>query len=170
MNQRDQDVYFMRRALELAHTAQENLEVPVGAVLVRGESVIGEGYNSPISQNDVSAHAEINALRDACKREANYRLPDTTLYVTLEPCAMCAGALIHARIKRVVIATREPRAGAGGSMLNVLDNQNLNHRCQLEFGVLGEESSALLTQFFKSRREQAKLNKRLTRQGKEPVE
>jgi len=126
--------------------------VPVGAVLVKDGIVIGEGRNAPISSNDATAHAEIQAIRVACKSTNNYRLPETTLYVTLEPCAMCAGAIIHARVQRIFVAAREPRAGAGGSVLKVLENDKLNHRCEVEFGLLENESAALLKGFFKARR------------------
>jgi len=142
----------MQRALALAKLAEQQGEVPVGAVLVRDGQIIGEGYNQPISQHDTSAHAEIQAIRDACSKLENYRLPDTTLYVTLEPCAMCAGAIVHARIKRVVIATNEPRAGAAGSVLNVLQHGQLNHHCAVEFGLLQEQSAKMLREFFQVRR------------------
>ncbi|RBP48615.1 tRNA-adenosine deaminase [Arenicella xantha] len=142
----------MQRALVLARHAETVGEVPVGAILVRDNNVIGEGFNQPISQQDPTAHAEINALRAACNHAQNYRLPDATLYVTLEPCAMCAGALIHARVKRVVIATAEPRAGAGGSVLNILQNEQLNHQCEVEFGVYQQDSADMLRAFFRSRR------------------
>jgi tRNA(adenine34) deaminase len=142
----------MRRALELADYAQQHGEVPVGAVLVEDGKIIGEGSNAPISSNDASAHAEINAIRAACHAKQNYRLPNTQLYVTLEPCAMCAGALIHARVERVLIGATEPRAGAAGSALNVLQNEKLNHRCTVEFGLMAEQSATMLKTFFKSRR------------------
>jgi tRNA(adenine34) deaminase len=142
----------MRRALELADYAQQHGEVPVGAVLVEDGKIIGEGSNAPISSNDASAHAEINAIRAACQSKQNYRLPNTQLYVTLEPCAMCAGALIHARVERVLIGATEPRAGAAGSALNVLQNEQLNHRCDVEFGLMAEQSATMLKAFFKSRR------------------
>lgn len=146
------DEVWMRRALDLAQEAERQGEVPVGAVLVRGDVVLGEGFNQPISVHDATAHAEIVALRAATKSCQNYRLPGSTLYVTLEPCAMCAGALVHARIERVVIAAPEPRAGAGGSVLNVLSNPQLNHRCVVEFGLFEQDSADLLRQFFRSRR------------------
>ncbi|GHA02313.1 tRNA-specific adenosine deaminase [Arenicella chitinivorans] len=146
------DEHWMRRALALAQHAETRGEVPVGAVLVRDEAVLGEGFNQPISSHDATAHAEIIALRAATRVSENYRLPGSTLYVTLEPCAMCAGALVHARVERVVIAAPEPRAGAGGSVLNVLSNPQLNHRCTVEFGLFEQESADLLRQFFRSRR------------------
>ena len=120
----------MRRALAIARESAQREEVPVGAVLVIDGEIVGEGGNSQISSSDCSAHAEIVALRQAGHRLGNYRLPGSTLFVTLEPCAMCAGALVHARIGRVVCATREPRSGAGGSVLNLLQHPDFNHRCE----------------------------------------
>lgn len=152
------DEHWMEYALNLARQGQELGEVPVGAVLIENnadessETVIAQGFNQPISQQDPTAHAEINAIRAACKSVNNYRLPNTTLYVTLEPCAMCAGAIIHSRISRVVIATTEPRAGAAGSVLNVLENDELNHRCKVHVGIMQKESSDMLKAFFRSRR------------------
>jgi len=146
------DIDFMQRALKLACEAEKHNEVPVGAVLVLDNEIIGEGFNAPISHNDVSAHAEIQALRQACIQQGNYRLPKSTLYVTLEPCAMCAGAIVHARVKRVVIATAEPRAGAAGSVFNILNNAKLNHCCDVELGLLEEQSRALIQSFFRARR------------------
>ena len=142
----------MARALELARTAATNDEVPVGAVLVENGLIIGEGSNAPISSGDVTSHAELLALRQGCETKQNYRLPNTTLYVTLEPCAMCAGALVHARVSRVVVAAKEPRAGAAGSVLNVLNNEKLNHRCDVSFGLMEDASANLLRDFFKQKR------------------
>lgn len=152
MSKANDDLRWMQCAFELAQHAQEQDEVPVGAVLVQNDELIGRGFNAPISNHDCTAHAEIQALREACLNKQNYRLPDATLYVTLEPCAMCAGALVHARVGRVVIATAEPRAGAAGSVLNVLQHDELNHRCQVEFGLMAEQSAALLRRFFRARR------------------
>ena len=149
----DQD--WMHRALALAKHAEQQNEVPVGAVIVMDGKVIGEGSNAPILNSDATAHAEVQAIRAACTQQNNYRLPDSTLYVTLEPCSMCAGAIVHARIARVVIAAPEPRAGAAGSVLNVLNNDKLNHRCEVEFGLCGDESSSLLKAFFKRRRKKS---------------
>lgn len=146
------DQHWMQHALGLAAHAEMHDEVPVGAVLVHEGEIIGEGFNAPISRHDASAHAEINAIRAACSKLKNYRLPDSTLYVTLEPCAMCAGAIVHARIERVVIAAKEPRAGAAGSILNVLQNEQLNHRCDVEFGLLQDASADMLRAFFRARR------------------
>jgi tRNA(adenine34) deaminase len=146
------DIHWMRRALELAQLAAREGEVPVGAVLVKEGELIAEGYNRPIAENDPSGHAEMRVLREAGKVMSNYRLPGTTLYVTLEPCPMCAGALIHARVERVVYATADPRTGAAGSVFNILQSEALNHRCTVTAGVLAEECSQLLREFFRSRR------------------
>ncbi|MBT8114103.1 MAG: tRNA adenosine(34) deaminase TadA [Arenicella sp.] len=146
------DERWMQRALELARVAGKQNEVPVGAVLIRDDKLLGEGSNMPISQHDTTAHAEIQAIRRACSKVDNYRLPDSTFYLTLEPCPMCAGAIIHARVQRVVIAAVEPRAGAAGSVLNILNNERLNHRCEVEFGLLQAESARLLKDFFAVRR------------------
>ena len=148
----DRDNIWMSRALQLAQQAELVGEVPVGAVLVLDGLVIGEGFNAPIRLQDSTAHAEIQAIRQACMNLSNYRLPTSTLYVTLEPCAMCAGAIVHSRIKRVVIAAKEPRAGAAGSVFDILNNVKLNHRCQVEFGLQAENSVQMLKQFFKARR------------------
>lgn len=142
----------MRRALALADRAESEGEVPIGAVLVRDGEVLGEGWNSVITRQDPTAHAEIMALRDAAQVVGNYRLPGTTLYVTLEPCTMCAGALIHARVECLVFAAREPRAGVVCSTCSLLDEPRYNHRVQWQEGVLAEESSQRLRAFFQSRR------------------
>lgn len=143
---------FMRRALELARAAGEGGEVPVGAVIARGGEVLGECANRMIRDSDPTGHAEIVALRQAAANAGNYRLPGTTLFVTLEPCAMCAAALVHARVERVVFAARDPRAGAGGSLLNLLDHPHMNHRCIVSIGLLADEAGALLKEFFAERR------------------
>lgn len=143
---------WMRLALDLAGQARAAGEVPVGAVVVLDDEVIGRGFNQPISQHDPTAHAEIRAIRDAAARLGNYRLPGSTLVVTVEPCTMCAGALIHARIARLVFGAREPRAGAVTSTATVLGNAALNHRVEVVEGVLAEECSELMTSFFKERR------------------
>jgi len=143
----------MRRALELAaHARDAHEEVPVGAVLVRGGAIIGEGWNRSISGNDATAHAEIVALRDAGAREGNYRLPGSTLYVTLEPCVMCAGAIVHARVGRVVYAATDPKTGAAGSVFDTLVSPLHNHRVVVSGGLLGEEAGAMLREFFRQRR------------------
>jgi tRNA(adenine34) deaminase len=147
------DTHFMRRALELARQAEQAGEVPVGAVLVRDGRIIGEGYNQPIGCHDPTAHAEVVALRAAGQAQANYRLPGSTLYVTLEPCPMCAGAIVHARVARVVFAARDPRTGAAGSVFDLLpSDQRFNHRTSCEGGLLAEEAAELLRQFFRQRR------------------
>jgi tRNA(adenine34) deaminase len=142
----------MARALVLAESAASQGEVPVGAVLVRDGEVVGEGRNAQIGGCDPTAHAEIAALRDAASFLQNYRLPGTTLFVTLEPCTMCCGALVHARVERLVFATREPKAGAVVSTARALDNLSLNHRVAWTEGPLAEESARLLRDFFRARR------------------
>ena len=144
--------YWMRRALDLAERARSEGEVPVGAVLVMDDDCIGEGWNRPISAHDPTAHAEIGALRAGAAHMGNYRLPGATLYVTLEPCAMCAGAIILARIKRLVYATADPRSGAAGSVFNILQSAQLNHRVELSSGILEQEAVTLLQAFFRERR------------------
>jgi tRNA(adenine34) deaminase len=146
------DEQYMQRALALAQQAAAKGEVPVGAVLVCEGEVIGEGFNCPISTNDPTAHAEVMALRDAAKRIRNYRLPNTTLYVTVEPCAMCAGALVHARVARVVYGTPEPKAGVAESHLSLFSAPHFNHRVCCEGGVLQEDCANLMRDFFRSRR------------------
>jgi len=146
------DQYWMSLALTLAKKAEQQGEVPIGAIIVRDDEVIGEGWNQVISNHDPTAHAEIQALRNASNNVENYRLPGTTLYVTLEPCIMCAGAIIHARIERVVYASKEPKTGASGSCFDIFNTQQLNHYVHCEHGVLANESSELLRNFFTSRR------------------
>ena len=146
------DIDFMRLALEQAGRAQANGEVPVGAVLVRGDEVDATGANRPIASHDPTAHAEIEALRAGGKALSSYRLTDTTLYVTLEPCVMCASAIVHARVKRVVFGAWDPRAGAAGSIADVFALQGLNHRVDVFGGVLMEECGDRLKTFFGERR------------------
>ncbi len=145
----------MMAAMLMARQAESLGEVPVGAVLVLGGEIIGSGCNRLITDTDPTAHAEMVAIRQAARRVGNYRLPGTTLYVTLEPCSMCAGAIIQARIARVVFATPDPHTGAAGSVFQILDHPGLNHRCQLESGVARDEASDLLKNFFRRRRQQA---------------
>ena len=147
-----QDELFMREALRLAEQGAALGEVPVGAVLVQDGEIIGRGFNRPISLNDPSAHAEVQAIRAAAGALHNYRLPDTTLYVTLEPCHMCAGLIVHARIARVVFAASEPGAGAVASQGCFFSQAFLNHRVEISAGVLAQESAQLLKAFFKARR------------------
>ncbi|MGA9027299.1 MAG: tRNA adenosine(34) deaminase TadA [Steroidobacteraceae bacterium] len=146
------DVEYMRRALELAHRAAGQGEVPVGALVVIGDEAVGEGWNRPIASRDPTAHAEIVALRAAAAAQNNYRLTASTLYVTLEPCAMCVGALLQARTARVVFGAWDPKAGACGSLFDLPRDRRLAHRMDVFGGVCSEESSALLRRFFESRR------------------
>ncbi len=142
----------MTRALELARQARDRGEVPVGAIVVHEGAVIGEGFNQPISLADPSAHAEMQAIRMAARRLDNYRLLDATVYVTLEPCAMCAGAMVHARIKRLVYGAADPKTGATGSVFNLVQTERLNHRLEVEGGVMKKECGELLKDFFRKRR------------------
>ncbi len=146
------DAGYMRRALELAAAAQARGEVPVGAVLVREGVLIAEGANRPIESRDPTAHAEIEALRAAGAALGTYRLTDTTLYVTLEPCVMCAAAIVHARVRRLVFGAWDPRAGGAGSLINAFGLPGLNHRVDVFGGVLMEECSAMMSRFFAERR------------------
>jgi tRNA(adenine34) deaminase len=142
----------MRRALELARVARDRSEVPVGAVVVLGEQVIGEGYNQPIGSHDPTAHAEIVAIRDAARRLGNYRLTGARLYVTIEPCQMCVGAMVHARIAKVLYGTAEPKAGAIESAMRAHEHASLNHRMEAEGGILEVECRDMIQAFFRSRR------------------
>ncbi|WP_034387334.1 tRNA adenosine(34) deaminase TadA [Comamonas composti] len=154
MTANEQDQHWMRHALSLAHQAAAAGEVPVGAVVVKNGVVIGRGCNSPVSACDPTAHAEIQALREAAQSLSNYRLDGCTLYVTLEPCTMCSGAMLHARLARVVYGASEPKTGAAGSVLNVFDEGRINHHTRMESGVLADECAALLADFFRQRRVQ----------------
>ncbi len=152
-----QDISWMQAALKLAKQGAERGEVPVGALLVHNQQIIGQGFNEPIGRHDATAHAEIVALREACARLKNYRLPlHTTLYVTLEPCTMCIGALIHARVDRLVYAASEPRAGMVGSQINLPMQPFYNHAIQVYNGLCREHSSQMLKTFFRERRKAAK--------------
>ena len=148
----EDDVVYMSEALTLAHQAWQLGEVPVGAVVVRAGQIVGRGYNAPISRNDPSGHAEIMALRDAARNLENYRLTDCHLYVTLEPCAMCAGAIMHARIARVVYGARDPKTGACGSIVDLFGEKKLNHHAEVVGGVMSDQCGALLSTFFEQRR------------------
>jgi len=143
------DLVFMKRAYELAHQAEQHDEIPVGAVVVYQGKIIGEGFNQSIMQNDPSSHAEMNAIREAGKYLNNYRLLDCTLYVTLEPCPMCAGLLVHSRIQRLVFASHDLKTGAAGSAFNLANNSQLNHQIEISTGVMEDECSKLLSAFFK---------------------
>ncbi|MGI9228846.1 MAG: tRNA adenosine(34) deaminase TadA [Gammaproteobacteria bacterium] len=147
-----QDEMFMQQALTLAGQAQADDEVPVGALITLHDEIIGEGYNRPVASHDASAHAEMIAMRQAGLKLHNYRLPGATLYVTLEPCAMCAGAMLHARIARLVYGAADPAAGAAGSVFNILQSGQLNHQTDVTGGVLAPACGALLTDFFRQRR------------------
>jgi tRNA(adenine34) deaminase len=148
----EKDIKWMQRALELARKAEAAGEVPVGAVLVKDDQVIAEGWNQPIISHDATSHAEIMAMREAGKKLNNYRLIDTVMYVTLEPCSMCVGAMIHARVAKVVYAASEPRTGALGGAFNLLMSNDHNHNFDVVSGVLAEESRDMLQSFFQSRR------------------
>lgn len=151
--------YWMRHALTLAKRARDEREVPVGAVLVHNNRVIGEGWNRPIGRHDPTAHAEIMALRQGGLVMQNYRLIDATLYVTLEPCVMCAGAMIHSRIGRVVFGAHDAKTGAAGSLMDVLHHPGMNHRVEITEGILADECAALLSDFFRMRRQKLKRRK-----------
>ncbi|MCP4932906.1 MAG: tRNA adenosine(34) deaminase TadA [bacterium] len=147
------DEWFMRQAIACAKFAEEEGEVPIGAIVAYQDEVIGAGWNQPIGRHDPTAHAEVVALRDAAARVENYRLPDTTLYVTLEPCPMCAGAMMHARVKRLVFGALDPKRGAAGSIVNLLTaDQGFNHIIEVEAGVLADECGERLRAFFRARR------------------
>lgn len=153
------DTEFMQRAFKLAQQAEKINEIPVGAVVVANGEVIGEGYNQSITLNDPSAHAEMLAIKQAGQYLQNYRLLDCTLYVTLEPCPMCAGLLVHSRIKRVVFAAHDLKTGAAGSAFNLIEHEKHNHKIEVTQGVLAEQCSTFLSAFFKRRRAEIKAKK-----------
>ena len=155
MVRRDDDAQFMHAALAAAAEAGARGEVPVGAVVIADGAIVGCGFNAPISRHDPSAHAEIAALREAAERLGNYRLPGCDLYVTLEPCPMCAGAIMQARIRRLVFGAADPKTGACGGVVNLFAEPRLNHHTLVTGGVLAEECGALLKQFFAGRRDRA---------------
>ena len=152
MKQAELDRQFMEQALEQAQYAALAGEVPVGAVIVRNGEVISKAFNQPITNHDPSAHAEMLALRQAALAAENYRLPGTTLYVTLEPCIMCAGAMLHARVDRIVYGAADPKTGAAGSVLDVFSSKQINHQTVIEGGMMAQECGQLLRDFFKERR------------------
>jgi tRNA(adenine34) deaminase len=146
------DEQFMQHAIELAKQAELEGEVPVGAIIVKDGEVVAEGWNRPIAEHDPTAHAEIQVIRAASKKLENYRLPETTLYVTLEPCVMCMGAIVHARVKRVVYGATDHRAGAVESVYTIADDRKLNHHVMIEGGLMADNCSQLLKDFFRKRR------------------
>jgi len=152
MTQAELDLQYMRMAIEQAQLAAQSGEVPVGAVLVLNGEVISKTFNQPIATHDPSAHAEMLALREAALLAQNYRIPGSTLYVTLEPCAMCAGAMLHARVDRVVYGAPDPKTGVAGSVLDLFSSQQINHQTSVEGGIMSEECGQLLRDFFKGRR------------------
>jgi tRNA(adenine34) deaminase len=152
----EQDEYWMRYALSLSDNAQQQGEIPVGAVLVKDNKIIGEGWNQSIRLHDPSAHAEMMAIREAGRSLENYRLVDSCLYVTLEPCSMCAGLLVHSRIRRLVFGAADFKTGAVGSLLDLLGDPRMNHRVEVKRGVLAQQCGDKLSAFFKLRREQKK--------------
>ena len=152
MTQAELDQQYMRMAIEQAQLATQSGEVPVGAVLVRDGQIISRAFNKPIANHDPSAHAEMLALREAALNEENYRIPGSTLYVTLEPCAMCSGAMLHARVGRVVYGASDPKTGAAGSVLNLFSLKQINHQTSVDGGIMSEECGQLLRDFFKGRR------------------
>ncbi|WP_394221891.1 tRNA adenosine(34) deaminase TadA [Alteromonas gracilis] len=159
-----EDVHWMKHALALADKAERMGEVPVGACVVLDGEVIGEGYNTPITDNDPSAHAEMRAVKEAAEHVKNYRLIDATLYVTLEPCSMCAGMLVHARVKKVVFGAKDAKTGAAGSVMNLLQHPALNHQTDVVSGVLAEDCANKLSDFFRKRRKEIKAAKKAKKQ------
>lgn len=154
------DIYFMKEAIKEAIKAKELMEIPIGAVIVRDNEIIARGHNKKETQKDATLHAEIIAIKEACKNLGGWRLPNCTMYVTLEPCAMCTGALVNARVDRVVIAVRDEKTGACGTVLNIAQSEYLNHQIELEFGLCEEESRSILKEFFKDLRKIKSNNKK----------
>ena len=159
----EEDIMWMRHALTLADKAESIGEVPVGACVVLNGELIGEGFNTPITDNDPSAHVELRAVKEAAAAVQNYRLIDATLYVTLEPCSMCAGMLVHARVKRVVFGAKDAKTGAAGSVMNLLQHPALNHQLEVVSGVLADECANKLSDFFRKRRKEIKAAKKAKR-------
>lgn len=160
MPEQKDDHYWMQYALTLADKAQQQGEIPVGAVLVKDDEVIGEGWNQSITLNDPSAHAEVMAIRDAGQNIENYRLIDTTLYVTLEPCPMCAGALVHSRVARLVYGASDEKTGSAGSIMDLVNHPQLNHQLEVTAGISADQCSEKISAFFRMRREQKKAEKK----------
>ena len=154
------DEKYMKEALRQARKAWALMEVPIGCVIVQNDKIIARGYNRRNTDKNTLSHAELNAIRKASKKTGDWRLEDCTMYITLEPCQMCAGAIVQSRLTRVVVGCMNPKAGCAGSILNLLDMAEFNHQVQLETGVLGEECSALMTGFFRELREKQKMKKR----------
>lgn len=152
LDSRDKDAFWMAQALKLAQRSRDQGEVPVGAVLVKDDEILGEGWNQPITHHDPTAHAEVMAIRAAGRSTGNYRLPGTTLYVTLEPCTMCVGAMVHARVERLVFGTPDPRTGSVVSVARLLEAEHHNHRVEASGGILQEECGRILRDFFRERR------------------
>ena len=165
MTEIDQDQYWMQKALEYADKAEQQNEIPVGAVLVKNGELVSAGWNQSISNHDPSAHAEMMAVREAGKKIENYRLIDCTLYVTLEPCPMCAGLLVHSRIKRLVYGATDAKTGAAGSIMNIVREPKLNHKLEVTSGVMAEQCSEKLSAFFRRRRKEIKAAKRSAKQA-----
>lgn len=160
----EDDLYWMQYALQLADKAEQSGEIPVGAVLVKDGVVLGEGWNQSIQLNDPSAHAEMIAIRQAAEKIGNYRLVDCTLYVTLEPCAMCAGLLVHSRVKRLVFGAKDAKTGAAGSVFDVVRHPVLNHQLDVSDGLLMQQCADKLSEFFRRRRAEKKSLKQLEKQ------
>lgn len=165
----DDDLYWMRYALQLADIAEQSGEIPVGAVLVKDGLVLGEGWNQSIQLNDPSAHAEMMAIRQAAEKIGNYRLLDCTLYVTLEPCAMCAGLLVHSRVKRLVFGAKDAKTGAAGSVLDIVRHPVLNHQLDVQDGALAQQCADKLSAFFRRRRAEQKALKQQEKQKSNEV-
>jgi tRNA(adenine34) deaminase len=165
----DDDLYWMRYALQLADKAEQSGEIPVGAVLVKDGLVLGEGWNQSIQLNDPSAHAEMMAIRQAAEKIGNYRLLDCTLYVTLEPCAMCAGLLVHSRVKRLVFGAKDAKTGAAGSVLDIVRHPVLNHQLDVQDGALAQQCADKLSAFFRRRRAEHKALKQQEKQKSNEV-
>src|SRR5215470_16136217 len=164
-----EDAHWMELALELARSAAAAGEVPVGAVVVKDGVVVGRGHNRNLTDNDPTAHAELVALRDAAARLGNHRLVGCAIFATIEPCAMCAGAMVHSRLARLVYGASDPKAGAAGSVLTVLNHPRLNHRMEVTSGVLADQCSEVLTSFFQSRRDLSRVAGVIPPSGREPA-
>ena len=165
MTEIEQDEYWMQQALKYADKAEKQNEIPVGAVLVKDGKMLGAGWNQSICNHDPSAHAEMMAIRQAGKQVQNYRLTDCTLYVTLEPCPMCAGLLVHGRIKRLVYGAADSKTGAAGSIMDIVRDPQLNHQLEVSSGVMAEQCSKKLSDFFRRRRQEIKTAKKQARQA-----